>query len=58
MSTRYRRVMHDFFRLAGVLDKAEHAQQEAALHLRQAFGEDPDAPPLNDSPMRRHKVAG
>ena len=34
----YQGVMHEFFGAAAVLDKAEQAQQEAARHLRSAFG--------------------
>ncbi|WP_299951439.1 alpha/beta hydrolase fold domain-containing protein [uncultured Modestobacter sp.] len=34
----YEGVMHEFFGAAAVLDKAEQAQQEAARHVRRAFG--------------------
>ncbi len=37
-STRYDGVMHEFFGAAAVLDQAERAQQQAAEHLRRAFG--------------------
>lgn len=57
-SIRYQGVMHDFFGLAAVLDKAEHAQQQAAPHVRQAFGEVPDAQPLRNPPIPSHKVIG
>ncbi|MFD0784350.1 alpha/beta hydrolase fold domain-containing protein [Micromonospora avicenniae] len=57
-SVRYLGVMHDFFGLAAVLDKAALAQEEVALHLRQAFGEAPAAHPLDGAPMRRPKVIG
>lgn len=40
-ATRYDGVMHEFFGAAAVLDKAEQAQQQAADHLRAAFGRVP-----------------
>ncbi|MCT2282317.1 alpha/beta hydrolase fold domain-containing protein [Micromonospora chalcea] len=57
-SVRYQGVMHDFFGLAAVLDKAAQAQEEVALHLRQAFGEAPAAHAVDGAPMRGRKVIG
>jgi acetyl esterase len=57
-STRYAGVMHDFFGLAPVLDKAAHAQQEAAMYLRQTFRQGTATEPLQDMPTREHKVIG
>lgn len=37
-ATRYDGAPHEFFGMAAVVDKAEQTQQEAALHLRRAFG--------------------
>jgi acetyl esterase/lipase len=41
----YEGVMHEFFGASAVLDKAEHAQQDAAAHFTTAF-----ARPLTDAP--------
>lgn len=38
IATRYDGVMHEFFGAAAVLDQAQDAQLEAAMHLRTAFG--------------------
>jgi acetyl esterase len=54
---RYGGVMHDFFGAAAVLDKAAHAQQEVAQHLRLAF--DPaSAVQLHDMTAPGHRVIG
>jgi acetyl esterase len=54
---RYGGVMHDFFGAAAVLEKAAHAQQEVAQHLRLAF--DPaSAAQLHDVTAPGHRVIG